>query len=279
MTLTTNLSSPESTHSQHNMQIHNLYNEPDASNSPVLDDLTSILSQTAIAANNLPYKVTTDHVIVGDFKIHNSSWGCKTSQADNLAPRLLEIINEFNLTQHLPPRTTTYISPPGSESTIDLVFTSARLTERIQMCDVVEALDHDSDQLPIGTILDLSLQNTAPDTRYSYDQTNTKVFNRTLSALLPFTSITPLIPEVLNKYVTQLINAVSHSVHISTPHTVPNVRETPGVDRFCKVACVKANKARRHLKKKTKQDPKSCGTQQAYVPTEKPEHARNGCSN
>ena len=43
------------------------------------------------------------------------------------------------------------------------------------MCDVVEAPDHDSDHLSIGTILDLSLQNTAPNTRYSYDQTNTNV--------------------------------------------------------------------------------------------------------
>ena len=114
MTLTTNLSSPESTHNQHNIHIHNLYNELDASNSPVLDDLISILSQTAIAANNLPNEVTTDHVIVGDFNIHHPSWGCKTTQADNRAPQLLEIIDEFNLTQHLPPGTTTYISPLGS---------------------------------------------------------------------------------------------------------------------------------------------------------------------
>lgn len=66
------------------------------------------------------------------------------------------------------------------------------------MCDVVEALDHDSDPLPIGTFLDLSLLNTAPDTRYSYDQTNTKVFNNTLSASLPLTPTTPPTPEVLD---------------------------------------------------------------------------------
>ena len=121
--LTTNLSSPKSTHSQQNIHIHNLYNELYASNSPLHDDLTSILSQTAIVANDLPYEVTTDHVIVGDFNIHHLSWVCKTTQADNQAPQLLEIIDEFNFTQHLPPGTTTYISPLGSESTIDLVFT------------------------------------------------------------------------------------------------------------------------------------------------------------
>ena len=87
MTLTTNFSSPESTNSQRNIHIHNFYNEPDAFNSHVLDNFTSILSQTAIGANNLPYKVTTDHVIVGDFNIHDPSWSCKTTQADNRAPQ------------------------------------------------------------------------------------------------------------------------------------------------------------------------------------------------
>ncbi len=216
MTLTINLPSPESTNSQNNIHIHNLYNKLDASNSFVLDDLTSILSQTAMAANNLPYKMTTDHVIVGDFNIHHSSLGCKTTQADNRAPQLIEIIDKFNLTQHLPPRTRLYISLLGSESTIDLVFISSRLTEMIQMCDVVEALDHNSDHLPIGTILDPSLQNTAPDTRYSYDQTNTKVFNNTLSSLFPLTPTTTPTPEVLDEYVTQHINAISYAVHIST---------------------------------------------------------------
>ena len=208
--------------------------------------------------------MTTDYVIVGDFNIHHPSWGCKTTQADNQATQLLEIIDEFNLTQHLPSGTTTYISRLELESTINLVFTSAGLTERIQMCDVVEALNHDSDHLPIGTILDLSFQNTAPDTRYSYNQTNTKVFNITLLELLPFTPTISPTSEVLDTYVTQLIKIISHAVHISTPQTVPNVRVTPCFDRFCKAACVKANKARRHLKEETRQDPKSRVTKQAY---------------
>ena len=169
----------------------------------------------------------------------------------------------------MPSGTTKYISPLRSESIIDLVFTAAGLTEKIQMCDVVDALDYDSDHLPIGTILDLSLQNTAPDTRYSYDQTNTKVFKSTLSASLPLTLTTPPTPKVLDIYVIQLINAISHAVHISILQTVPNKRVTLGFNRFCKAACVKANKARQHLKKETKQDPKKHRTKQAYVTYQK----------
>ena len=95
------------------------------------------------------------------------------------------------------------------------------------MWDVVEVLDHDSDHLPIGMILDLSHQNTASDTRYSYDHINTNVFKSTLSASLLLTPTTPPTPEVLNIYVTQLINAIPHIVHIFTPQTVPNVQVTP----------------------------------------------------
>ena len=91
-----------STYNQHYIHVHNLYNEPGTSNSPVLDELTSILSQTPATANNLPYKVTTDHIIVRDFNIHHPSWVCKTAQAGNWAPQLLKLIDKFNLTQHLP---------------------------------------------------------------------------------------------------------------------------------------------------------------------------------
>ena len=145
------------------------------------------------------------------------------------------------------------------------MFTSAGLTEKKRMCDLVEALDHDSEPLPIGTILDLSLQNTAPDIGYSYDQTNTEVFKITLPASLPLTPTTPSTPEVLDKNVIQLINAISHAFSISTPQTVPNVRVTQGLNEFCEAAFVKANKARRHLKEETRQDPKSRGTKQFYV--------------
>ncbi len=53
------------------------------------------------------------------------------------------------------------------------------------MFDMVEALDHESEHLAIGTILDLSLPNTAPNTRYPYHQTNPKVFKNTLSHRSP----------------------------------------------------------------------------------------------
>ena len=70
---------------------------------------------------------------------------------------------------------------------------------------------------------------------------------------------------MLDIYVKQFINVISHAVHISTPQTVSNIRLTSGFDRFFKAACVKANKARRHLKVETKQDPKRCGKKPAYV--------------
>ena len=98
MTLTTNLSLPKSTYSQYNIHIHNLYKKPNTSNSLIFNDLTFILSQIAIIINNLLYKATIDHIIIGDFNIHHPSWGCKIIKTNNRAPQLLEIIDEFNFT-------------------------------------------------------------------------------------------------------------------------------------------------------------------------------------
>lgn len=86
-----------------------------------------------------------------------------------------------------------------------------------------------------------------------------------------------LAPEILDEYVTPLIHAIFHPVHVSTPQTAPTAQVTPCSQGFCNAACVGANKAKRHLKEGRSQDPKSRGIKQAYSPTKKPEHARNGC--
>lgn len=69
------------------------------------------------------------------------------------------------------------------------------------MCSVLEALDHDSDHLPIGRVLDLSLRNVVLYTRHSYDQT-------------PTASPTP---EVLDINGTILISALLNEVHTLLP--------------------------------------------------------------
>lgn len=147
----------------HYIQVHNVYNKPETQNSPVLDQVASILSRAP--TDTLPRNSSIDHLIVGDFNIHHPSWGGHIIRLDIRAFRLLELIDKFNLSQHLPPGTATYISSIASKSTLDLVFTSTSLIDRIQMCNVVEELDHDSDHMPIGTVLDLTIQTAAPDTR------------------------------------------------------------------------------------------------------------------
>lgn len=79
MTLTTNLSLPGSTHNQQYIHIHNLYNEPDTSNSLVLDDLTTILSQTSAIATNPSYEVTTHNLLKPTAQISNVNIGIQNS--------------------------------------------------------------------------------------------------------------------------------------------------------------------------------------------------------
>ena len=139
----------------------------------------------------------------------------------------------------------------------------------IQMCDVIEDLDYNLNHLPSEIIVDLSFQNATHNTRYSYDQTNTKIFNNTLSSSLLLTPATTSILEILDTYMTQLIHAIFYMVHVSTSQNTSNVQETAGFDEFCKTACVKINKAKRYLKEKIKQDLMSRRTKQAYVTYQK----------
>lgn len=46
---------------------------------------------------------------------------------------------------------------------MEFVITSAGLADRIQMCNAPEKLELASGHMPIGTMLDLTVQMTAPD--------------------------------------------------------------------------------------------------------------------
>lgn len=122
MTLTIKLMPYSNSFIPHCIQVHNVYNKLETHNSPVLDQVASILSRGP--TDTLPRNSSINNLIAGDFNIHHPSWGGHIIRLDIREFRLLELINKFNLSQHLPPGTATYIRSIGSKSTLDLVFTS-----------------------------------------------------------------------------------------------------------------------------------------------------------
>jgi hypothetical protein len=70
---------------------------------------------------------------------------------------LLAIIEDFNLGSTLPPRAITY-EERTSRTTIDLCLVTVGLVDRVVRSQVDRDLDHDSNRLPISTVIDMRIQ-------------------------------------------------------------------------------------------------------------------------
>lgn len=208
-------------------------------------ELETIL-RTETAFDNLDFSnSSTEHIVLGDFNIHHSTWGGIHIRPDKRSDELLHIIDQFSLIQHLPQGTTTYISPHGSESTLDLLFTTFGLKERIFFCNVREDLDHDSDYFPIETIIDISIKQTGPRQTYCYDRTDMKILMSELEKKLPNPPSTLLHPfpdaTLIDIFTTHLAKAISEAIEDSTPKTKISPRLVSGFDGICKEACTACN--------------------------------------
>lgn len=148
------------------------------------------------------------------------------------------------------------------------------------MCNILEDLNHDSDHMPIGRMLGVTIQTAAPDTRYSYDQLDTKLFAKTLqSSLLTLPTTSASETDTLDGFVAQMVNAISHAIFTSTPQKNFNTWATPGFDGTRKMACGNADKARRKMKLARKKDPEGREAKKASIAYRKARAKKNGSSN
>ena len=62
-------------------------------------------------------------MVLGDFNLHHPLWGGRTMLSQHVyADKLIDMVEEHDLTQLTPPGTITWLAR-GSESTIDLTYT------------------------------------------------------------------------------------------------------------------------------------------------------------
>ena len=136
--------------SQERVVIHNVYNPPKTSS-----NRQSALPQVREA---LEHHQTNEQVLLGDFNLHHPLWGGLNREAtDPESEDLIDIIGDFALHNTLPPGTTTY-EEGGAHSTIDLCLVTMGLIDRVIKSEVDRDMDHDSDHLPISTMLDFAVQ-------------------------------------------------------------------------------------------------------------------------
>ncbi|KAJ5212868.1 hypothetical protein N7449_000037 [Penicillium cf. viridicatum] len=97
-------------------------------------------------------------MIAGDFNLHHPAWGGIEATQDPGSDRLIELCDEADLDLWLEPGTITR-DQNGEQTTIDLLFGTPALTERLVVCELALDCHADSDHLPIRALLDV---DTAP---------------------------------------------------------------------------------------------------------------------
>jgi exonuclease III len=95
------------------------------------------------------------HILLGDFNLHHPLWaGIALPTQHHAADQLIDLTTSHDLELATPQGLVTR-SFNGQESTLDLIFLSPDLSQRVVSCSVESALDHGSDHLPVRTTFNL----------------------------------------------------------------------------------------------------------------------------
>jgi hypothetical protein len=100
------------------------------------------------------------YLVLGDFNLHHPAWGGDEAPRDVKAEDLLDLMESAGLDNWLAPGTITR-DQAGYQTTIDLTLASYSLREQMIACEVDQDVHADSDHLPILTLLEVNVPETA----------------------------------------------------------------------------------------------------------------------
>lgn len=185
---------------QTNEQIHifNVYNQPPNSQSP-----TNTLSALAEALDTVD--PSDGLIVLGDFNIHHPLWSANPRHTgrDRQAQHLLTIKENFQLHLLTAPGAATHRTSDG-KSTIDLTFATEQVADSVIRCRIEKSLDHDSDHLPIATVLDWNWQLAKPARKRLWSKTDSEVLRKVVEQRLQSLNVHDLSnTEEIDKFVDQ----------------------------------------------------------------------------
>lgn len=216
--------------------IYNIYNPQVPYEESTLPLLDTILQE----------EQDTEQIILGDFNLHHEMWaGEHITHPDADAIHLITLIQDHGLERCLPKGTITR-EEGGSSSCIDLVYATPNLAARTIECRVDRELDHQSDHLPISTIIDLKTTTSTWKDQWDWDRTNDKKLHSSLRATLP-RYYSPRTPDDADEYTDSLVNSLLQAIEASTPRkrTGPNRSKTPGFTAYCKEVQMETRRLKR----------------------------------
>ena len=124
-------------------------------------------------------------VVLGDFNVHHPLWSAdpRHTGRHQQAQHLLTIKENFQLQLLTTPGAATHRTSDG-KSTIDLTFATEQVADRVIQCRIEKSLDHDSDHLPIVTVLDWDWQLAKPIQKRLWSKTNSETLRKVMVGIL-----------------------------------------------------------------------------------------------
>lgn len=200
------------------LHIHNIYNPGQAT-----EDRESVLPLvvTLLETNQLD-----DQIALGDFNLHHRSWGGeRVVREDQEAEELRTIMDRFGLTNTLHEGAITY-EERNAQSTIDLCWITVGLLDRLIKSTVDRELDHDSDNFPITTMLDMSIKHKNVEPKRNWKKLDEKKLCEALRQTLPQPQ-RPRTKTALDRCTKDLVKAIDEAIEKVLPKTrrSPKARE------------------------------------------------------
>ena len=124
-------------------------------------------------------------------------------------------MEDFNLSNTLSPGTITF-EEVNERSTIDLCLITTGLVDRVISSDVSRDLDHNSDHLPISTVLDMTVHRESQISWRNHKRLKLKVYIRSLKDQLPPLR-RPATKRALDNYVHEIVKAIKQAIDDATP--------------------------------------------------------------
>ena len=239
------LSSPENQAEARTLAVHNIYNQhKDATERrSALPELTALLDEHQ----------NGEQVIVGDFNLHHPLWGGDSViRIEREARDLANIIEEYALTLTVPRGTITF-TEKNAKTAIDLCMVTTGLEDRIVSSGIETNLDHDSDHLPITTILNLVTSQTEKKRTRRWKTTEAEKFKTALKSKLPELHL-PRTKTALDKYTTEVVDAIWKAAAEATPETITCPKSREGWDAKCTRTLHETKRLKRqHIKYNTEE--------------------------
>jgi len=155
-------------------------------------------------------------IIAGDFNRHDQLWGgdhIGSSPRQGEAADIINFMRDLDLQSLLPRGTITYESTMGN-STIDLIFTTERLTDELLRCNV-HPNEYGSDHRGIESIFNVEVEHSPPRTRLLFENALWAKISQDVRDNL--NRRPPLATDNLNTFAEKLLDPITNAVNQHVP--------------------------------------------------------------